>query len=176
MSCRDTIRADSDASGLQGHASGGTAQLVLRYSITSATTTYSTDISDAYGPGGAVGGWVHCRCRRRSRTPLELSGTTASRLEQQADDLEAGLIPLQADCTTTRPHGSMLTRQFDARDSKPILTGCSRRGTGRALVSIHGFSGGTFISSQLFQVWDIYVIRNSAQRQHRIFQFTPTTT
>ena len=52
------------------------------------------------------------------KTMLGLLTLNAGRMEQLADGPE--LIPLQADLTTTRPPGSGMTRQSDARDSELI--------------------------------------------------------
>ena len=79
------------------------------------------DTSDDYGPDGAVGGWAS---PPSPPGPHDSFGSTAGRMELQAD--EAGVILLQADCTTTQPFRSGPTRQSDALDSEPTNL-CSHR-------------------------------------------------
>ena len=98
-------------------------------------------------------GWMellengHRRHYRKGSRTLRL--TTAGRTEQRAG--EAGVIQLQADCTTTRPHGSGPTRQSDAGDSEPMnMLQAPRHGPGLSA----DYSGGTFTADQPFKDQD----------------------
>jgi hypothetical protein len=107
-SCLYALQADSDASDLHCHAVGRTAQLALLEPIIAATTVgqpLSIDTSDEYGQDEVFGGWILPPPQPGQQ---ESFGSNAGHMEQRAD--EAGAIPLQADCVTTRPLGSGPTR------------------------------------------------------------------